>query len=142
MRTKLELPHVFSFVTKIPVRITDLNYGGHVGNDNILSIIHEARVQFLQSKGYSEMNIEGKSLIMVDAVIEFKDELFYGEEILASVTAAEPSRIGFDIYYKMEKVKEGANIPVVFARTGMVCYDYDHKKISSLPLPAREKLSQ
>jgi acyl-CoA thioester hydrolase len=139
-RSKLELPEVFNFVTKIPLRITDLNYGGHVGNDNILSIIHEARVQFLRSKSYSELNLEGTGLIMRDVVIEFKSELFYGEEIRASVTVAEPSKIGFDIYYKLEKEKDGRTIPVVFARTGMVCYDYDHNKISSLPPSAKEKL--
>ena len=31
------------FITTIHVRIGDINYGGHVGNDAILSIIHEAR---------------------------------------------------------------------------------------------------
>ncbi|PWT78712.1 MAG: thioesterase [Bacteroidetes bacterium] len=141
-RSKLVLPQAFSFVTKIPVRITDLNYGGHVGNDNILSIIHEARVQFLRSKSYSEMNIEGISLIMHDVVIEFKNELFYGDEIKAFVTAAEPSKIGFDIYYKFEKEKDGAQVQVVFARTGMVCYDYNKNKIASLPAVAKEKLMQ
>ncbi|HEX4851588.1 MAG TPA: thioesterase family protein [Puia sp.] len=141
-RSKLELPSVFSFVTRIPIRITDLNYGGHVGNDNILSIIHEARVQFLQSKGYTEMNLEGSGLIMHDVVIEFKNELFYGEMIQASVIAAEATKIGFDLYYKFEKEKDGKNIPVVFARTGMVCYNYNQNKISRLAPVARERLLQ
>jgi acyl-CoA thioesterase FadM len=41
-RIKIELPQSFSFTCRIPVRITDINYGGHAGNDTVLSIIHEA----------------------------------------------------------------------------------------------------
>ncbi|MCH5718100.1 acyl-CoA thioesterase [Niabella hibiscisoli] len=57
-RIKVPLPPHFTFSTSIAIRITDVNYGGHVGNDAILSIIHEARLQFLKALGYSEMNIE------------------------------------------------------------------------------------
>ncbi len=77
-RIKLELPSAFSFSTKIPVRITDLNYGGHVGNDTILTFIHEARIQFLKNAGYSELDFAGVGMIMSDVMIEFKNELFYG----------------------------------------------------------------
>ncbi|WP_255669390.1 hypothetical protein [Myroides oncorhynchi] len=41
-RVKLNLPTEFIFETKIPVRITDLNYGNHLGNDKLLSISHAA----------------------------------------------------------------------------------------------------
>jgi len=140
-RIKIDLPDLFPFVTHIPIRITDLNYGGHVGNDNILSIIHEARVQFLRDKGYDEMNIEGVGLIMSDVVIEFKNELFYGDTIRASVVAKEFSKIGFDIFYKFEKEMNGKNILVVIAKTAMVCYNYDLKKIAVLPEKARHNLT-
>src|SRR5689334_15980176 len=124
-RIKIDLPEKFSFTTTIPVRITDINYGGHVGNDTILSLIHEARVQFLKSYGYEEMNMEGIGMIMTDVAIEFKNELFYGEVITASVTIMEFSKIGFDIYYKLEKINRqlppGKPVLAAIARTGMVC---------------------
>jgi len=53
-RIKLELPEIMVFSTEIPVRITDINYGGHLGNDSILSIVQEARVRFLNKYNYSE----------------------------------------------------------------------------------------
>ena len=92
-RVKLTLPEHFPFVTTIPVRITDLNYGAHVGNDTILSLIHEARVQYLQSLGYSEFDFAGVSLIMGDVAIEFKAELFYGDALKAYVAASDFSRV-------------------------------------------------
>ena len=64
-----------------------MNYGGHVGNDSFLSLIHEARQQFLNHFGYSELQFENVSLIMADASIEFKKELNYGDEVKISVAA-------------------------------------------------------
>lgn len=108
-RVKIQLPETFSFSTAIPVRITDVNYGGHVGNDAILSIIHEARLQFLRHHGFNEMDLGGSGTIMADVAIEFKNEAFYGDTILASVTTNDYQRVGFDICYKLEKESNGKN---------------------------------
>jgi len=132
-KTKLLLPTHFPFSVQIPVRITDLNYGGHVGNDSILSLIHEIRVQFLRHHGYGELDIAGVGLIMADVTIEFKSELFYGDSLWASVAAAEFSRVGFELYYRLEKKSGEKMVPVAFARTAMICYDYSLKKIVSVP---------
>ena len=139
-RIKIEQPAAYSFSTTIPVRITDVNYGGHVGNDTVLSLIHEARMQFLKSLGYTEMNLAGAGMIMADVAIEFKSELFYGDIVIASVAASDLSRVGFDLVYKMEKETEGKQQLVAIAKTGMICFDYEKKKIASLPDEARQKL--
>jgi len=132
-KTKIELPGHFTFTTDIPIRITDLNYGGHVGNDSVLSLLHEVRMQFLQHHGYTEMNLAGTGIIMADVAIEFRSEVFYGEILKASVAAAEFSRIGFDLYYKLEKETNDKWVTAAVARTGMVCYNYTQKKIVSVP---------
>ncbi len=142
-RIKIPLPETFHFTCSIPVRITDINYGGHVGNDTVLSILHEARMQFFKSFGYTEMNFAGVGMIMADVAIEFKSELFYGDMLMASVIATEFSKIGFELYYKLETIREAAlnkSILVATAKTGMICYDYDKKKIISVPEEAKEKL--
>ena len=61
-KNKILVPGHFNFSCQIPVRITDINYGGHVGNDTVLSIIHEARMQFFKSMGYTEMDFGGDGL--------------------------------------------------------------------------------
>ncbi len=136
-RIRIELPQQFYFSTKIPVRITDLNYGGHVGNDTVLGLIHEARVQFLKHYGYEELKLNGVSLIMSDAGIEFKAELFYGDVVTAFVVATNFTRVGFDLYYKLMRDET----IVAAAKTGMVCYNYDTRKVASLPSGVKEKLS-
>ncbi|MBO9659775.1 MAG: acyl-CoA thioesterase [Chitinophagaceae bacterium] len=140
-RIRLEMPSDYSFSTLIPVRITDINYGGHMGNDAVLSLIHEARVQYLRSFGYSELDFAGVALIMADVGIEFKKELFYGETVNASVCAGDFTKLSFDLFYKLEKEVDGNWQTVALAKTGMVCYDYANKKVSALPAEAKEKLS-
>ncbi len=140
-RIKIDLPGQFHFSTLLPVRITDVNYGGHVGNDTILSLIHEARMQYLHHFGYTELNLGGAGLIMSDVGIEFKSELFYGDQVKASVAIAEMSKISFELYYKLEKEVNGKTILVAAAKTGMVCFDYEKKKVTSIPDEVRNKLA-
>lgn len=136
------LPSVFKFTFEIPVRITDLNYGNHVGNDSILTLAHEARVQFLAKHGYTEMNLEGVSLILTKATLELRRELFYGEPLFAAVAAGNFTTKGFDLFYKLEKKNATGNFEMVAALiTSMVCYDYTNKKIVALPEKAAHQLS-
>ena len=139
-RIKLELPADFSFSTNIPIRISDINYGGHVGNDSILSLIHEARVRFLDRLGYRELQFGEAGLIMRDVIIEFKKELFYGDTLKASVKASDFTTSSFNLYYKLEKQTEERLVLITVARTGMVCYDYRTKKISILSEEVKSKL--
>jgi YbgC/YbaW family acyl-CoA thioester hydrolase len=140
-RIKLTLPPSFPFSTRIRIRITDLNYGGHVGNDTFLSLVQEARQQFLNTHGYGELEFEGIGLIMADAGIEFKSELNFGDEVEIHVAPADFTKFGFDLYYKMEIVHPSGNILAGKVKTGMLCYDYKAKKLAPLPPAALAKLS-
>jgi len=142
-RIKIDLPEHFSFSCRVPVRITDINYGGHVGNDTVLTIIHEARMQFFKKLGYTELNFAGSGMIMADAAIEFKSELFYGDELTVAVTAGDLTKIGFDLFYRLEKPgdqESDKHILVAVAKTGMLCYDYSLRKIVAVPEEAKLKL--
>ena len=139
-RIKLTLPDRFLFSAQIPIRITDLNYGAHVGNDTILTLMHEARVQFLQSLGYRELNLAGVGLIMGDAAIEFRNQLFYGTHLKVQLAASDFTRVGFDLYYRLLIEGEGTETEIAVAKTGMVCFDYSIKKVVSVPEVAIKKL--
>ena len=138
-RIKIQLPQQFSFSTTIPIRITDVNYGGHVGNDSILSLIHEARIQYLKHFGYDEFNFEGAGLIMNDVGIEYKSELFYGDAIKFYIAAGDFTRISFDVFYKI--IRGEKETVVAIAKTGMVCFDYTKKKVVAIPETAKKKLA-
>lgn len=139
-RLKIQQPPYYYFSTPLQVRISDINYGGHAGNDAILSMIHEARIRFLAHYGYKELDLDGAGLIMSDVAIEFKGELFYGETVQMNVVAGDFTRVGFDIFYKFEKMTEGKSQTVVIAKTGMVCFDYSQKKVVPVPQNVRDTL--
>jgi len=139
-RIKLTLPENFSFSTNIAVRITDINYGNHVGNDAFLSLIHEARMHFLLHHGYTELSFEGVGLIMADVAIEFKHELYYGNTVKMYVTADGFDKLGFDLFYKMTVEKNGKELIAAKAKTGMICFDYNAKRPVAIPQEAVSKL--
>jgi acyl-CoA thioester hydrolase len=129
-RIKIDLPEKFWFTATIPVRITDLNYGNHLGNDALLSILHEARVQFLNSFGLSELDFAGASLIMADVAIVYKGEGFYGDVLSVEMAATDLHKYGFDLVYKLSTQNGKA---IAEAKTGMLCFDYNARKLMALP---------
>ena len=132
-RIKIDIPEKVMATCLIPVRIADINYGNHVGNDAFVSIIHEARIQWLKKYNYTELKIEGIGLIMSDLAIEFKSESFYGDMIEVKFGAGEISRVGFELYYRLFAKRNDENILLANAKTGMVCYDYAAKKVAPIP---------
>jgi len=132
-RVKIDLPPSFHFTTRIPVRITDLNYGGHVGNDALLGLLQEARLQYLGQWGYTELSVAGAGLIMRDALVVYKAESFYGDVWNIQIKAADFSRVGFDLYYLVDAEREGQQIRIAEAKTGMVCFDYTARKPIGVP---------
>lgn len=132
-RIKLEIPEKTIGTFIIPIRIADINYGNHVGNDAFVSIIHEARIQWLKQYGYTELRIEGIGLIMSDLALEFKNESFYGDVVEVKLGAGEISRVGFELYYQLFAKRNTETILLANAKTGMVCFDYDANKVVSIP---------
>lgn len=132
-RIKLAIPEQKIFSTEIAVRITDINYGNHVGNDAFVRLIHEARVQWLAHENYTELNIEDASLIMADLAVEYKGESFYGDVLQIEIAVGEISRAGFELYYQISTTRDRKNILIAKAKTGMVCFNYTEKKVSELP---------
>lgn len=117
------------FRTIIPVRIGDVNYGGHVGNDSFLSLIHEARMRWLRSEGYDELNAGSVSLIMADVAIAYKTEAFYGDELEVVLYANEVTNTSFDLLYRFSIRRNGVLTDVIHAKTGMVCFDYQVRRV-------------
>ncbi|MFQ5706014.1 MAG: acyl-CoA thioesterase [bacterium] len=130
-RVKINLPDKFQFSTEMRVRVTDLNYGGHLGNDKFLSLIHEARMRFLQQFGFSELNIEGVGLVVVDAVVVYKCEVFLSEVLTFEVAVDGINRNGCDFFFKISSKASGRE--VARAKTGVVFFDFEKRRMVKTP---------
>jgi YbgC/YbaW family acyl-CoA thioester hydrolase len=132
-RLKIDLPAKKLVTVSIPVRITDINYGNHVGNNSIVEIIHEARVQFLQTHGFIELNVAGTALIMSELLVEYKNESFYGDVLEVDLFIGEITRVSFELFYQISTKRKEKKITIALAKTGMVSYNYETKKVTAVP---------
>lgn len=140
-RIQVDLPDKFLFTAEITVRAADLNYGNHVGHDTVLSFMQEARVQFYRSVGFkNELNFEGAvGQVIADVAVQYKSESFLGDELIISVGVLDFSKYGFDMYYLIENKLTGKE--VARGKTGIVCFDYDTRKVARIPEVLKQKLT-
>ena len=137
-RIKLDMNGVeFVFRTEMEVRITDINYGRHVGNDAMLGLLHEARLRFLADWGFSEEDIGGVGMLMGDAVVQFKAVAFRGDRLAVELGLADVERRTYDLMYRVTRTGDGA--VVALAKTGMVAFDYATNRLADLPAVFLEK---
>ena len=133
MRVKIGFPGSSPLTLRqIPVRIGDINYGGHLGNDAVLSVIHESRMQWLRDYGMTELRTGDHGLIMADVMIAYRGEAFYGDVLEVALYATELTLKSFDLLYRITTVRNGENLLIAEAKTGMLCFDYEQRKITMM----------
>ena len=135
-RVEIELPERFAFSTELEVRVSDLNYGNHVGNDGVLTLIHEARRRYIRSLGADEIGADGLGLVIADAAIVYRAQAFYGERLKLEVAAGEFQSRSCTFFYKVSK----PGVTVAEARTGVVCFDFKAQKAMAFPPALLAKL--
>ncbi len=140
-RIKLKIPDTPLFSTEITVRISDINYGNHLGNEMILSFMQETRLRFFQSLGYQdELNIEGIGTIQADAAIEYRGESFHGDIIKSRLFLGDLGKRSIDFFYLLENA-ENAKL-IARGKTGIAFYDYTLKSTVSIPSGLLEKVQR
>ncbi|MGE0587318.1 MAG: thioesterase family protein [Cyclobacteriaceae bacterium] len=141
-RLELELPDKFIFSCEMTVRASDLNYGGHVGNDSVLALMQEARILFYNHIGFKdEIHFEGNvGQIISDALVIYKSESFLGDRLKIQIGVTDFNKYGFDLIYLVTNQttdKEAAR-----GKTGIVCFDYVKRKVASVPQRLLTQLQQ
>ena len=139
-RVTIELPTKFLFTTEIIVRATDLNYGGHVGNDKILTLVQDARVTYYRTLGFkNELNFEGDvGQIIADAAVVYKSEAFLADTLVFNLAISEFTKYGFDLITLITNKESGKEVARV--KNGIVCFDYARKKVVPVPASLLAKL--
>lgn len=130
-RVQIKLPQDYVFSTQIAVQIGDINYGGHLANDAVLRLCHEARLQFLQHFDYSETDIEGCGLIMADTAIRFVNQAYHGDVLIFEMAVEDIGRAGFALITKISDAEKQHDVAHV--KNGMVFFNYDTQSIATTP---------
>lgn len=138
-RIQIELPENFAFSTEIALYLSHMNYGGHLDNALLLTVVSEARARFFKSLGYSELDVEGIGIVISDAALQYRSEAFHGEVMIVRMTAAEFSKFGCDLYWCMNEQSSGRE--VARGKTGIVFFDYTTRKMAPVPHGFRARLT-
>lgn len=133
MAQKIKIPNPVCFRTIRKVKNTDINYGGHVGNERFLLFAQETRISFLSTLGFSETSFGPYGLILAEAHIEYLNELFEEENLTIDLSITAPTRVAFECYYQIKTTRAGKEIKAANIKTNMVCFDYTERKVKSIP---------
>lgn len=120
----------FVFETKIDVHISYINYGDHLGNDSFVVLLHEARIRFLKSLGFTERDLGGYGLIVKRLVIEYQEQVYHGDILTIKIGIGEISRASVRLVYVATN-QDGKS--VMEAETLIVFFDYEKNKIKKTP---------
>jgi acyl-CoA thioesterase FadM len=127
-------------IATFEVRIGDINYGGHMGNDKALLLFHDARIRFLQKLGFTEKDIgEGKGIIMTEAHVYFKKEAFLHDKLYADVEVGTVERYTFELIYRI--YRELDDQLILEGTSKQLAFDYERRKVTSLPQGFTETVS-
>lgn len=137
-RIKIDLPERFIFSTELAIYINHINYGNHLDNSALLSLISEARVRFFKALGYTELNVEGLGIIVADAAVQYKSEAFHGETLVIAMTANDFNKYGCDLVWQISDQATGRE--VARGKHGIMFFDYSARKAALVPAAFVEKL--
>lgn len=131
-KNNLKANNLNEFVTNIKVRVTDINYGGHLANDTVLSYFHEARVRYLNKLGVSEIDIGDQvSLTQTEAYVSYKGEGYLGDELVVAVNMSDFSRARFKVNYIISKKSDKK--PVAQGFVTLAAFNYQAKRPQRIP---------
>jgi acyl-CoA thioesterase FadM len=130
-RVKVDVPDQFLFNMERNVGISDVNYARHLDSVTMVQFLHEARLQFLASLGFTEANIYGLGMVVTDMAVDYRSESFANDRLIIDVGVSNFNRYGLDI---MLQVTNSALESVVCqAKIGVVFFDFDKHQISPMP---------
>jgi 4-hydroxybenzoyl-CoA thioesterase len=132
-RATLQEQSNYEFQYNTTIHTRDLNYANHLGNDSVVGMLQDARVDLFKSLGYRELDLgDGKTGIIIgDLVVNFKAEGFLFEKLRIDCHINDISDKSFRIFYRIVKAQE--NTIIALAETGIVAFDYTTRQVAILP---------
>jgi acyl-CoA thioester hydrolase len=130
-RIKLLEQGLYEFQASFQVMPQNINYSGHVGNDNLISLVGAARACLFHSMGLSELDLGDRQtgVIMTDLVVNYKAEAFLFDELLIDTHVSEIGRSGFRMCHRVRKDTKLISL----VEAGFATYNYELKKIAPVP---------
>lgn len=129
-RVEIDLPEHFNFSTQVDVLIQHINIGRHLANEQLVALLNEARVRFMQSIAVEKSLAGSRSFINADLAVIYKAEAKYADTLQIEVAATDFHRYGCDFVYRVTRVQD--NQLIAIAKTAMLSFDYETGKLAEV----------
>lgn len=118
---------------QLTVRISDLNYGQHLGHDALVSLLHQARVSWWAAHGLAEWDIGGVGTVIADLAVEYRAEAFWNDHLTIELAVGDIGRKGAEIWHRIVKPHADGEQEVAVARVGIVFFDFQSRQAVIVP---------
>lgn len=99
-------------------------------------------MQWLSGAGLTELEVDGHGLIMADVMIAYRGESFYGDVLNVALFVEAMTARSFDLLYRITTQREGGEVLIAEAKTGMICFDYETRKIVQMSSALKSLLTK
>ena len=139
-RVRLEFPaEAILHRHALSVRITDMNYGRHLGHDALVSLLHEARVAALASRELSEWDLGGFPSVVADLAVQYQGEAAWPDALVVETAIPAIEGKALCVYHRV--VRERDQRPVATARLTLLLIDPAAGKPVAVPQTVCDALS-
>ena len=119
------------FTIDLPVRISEVNYGNHLGHAALASLLHQSRLKLYKHYDINELNIDGVGSVVKKLKIDYQGEAFFDDELHISITLIEIT--GATCTFEYTVTKNDAQTPVANVLETMAFINVDTRKAARTP---------
>ena len=131
-RIRLEFPsEAVVHRHSLSVRITDMNYGRHLGHDALISLLHEARAAALDSLGVKEWDLGGYPSVVADLAVQYQGEARWPDTLIIETALAGVQRKALTVFHRV--VRESDQRLIATARLNLLLVDIETGRPVSIP---------
>lgn len=138
-RVRLEFPDAdLRHRHPLTVRITDMNYGRHLGHDAVISLLHEARANALDALGLSEADMGGYPSVAADIAVQYQAEARWPDALVVDTAIPEPGSKVVAVYHRIRREADAR--VVATARINLMLVDRRTGRPVAIPDSVRQRL--
>jgi len=137
-RISINLPERFTFATELAIYVGHVNYGNHLDNAMLISLVSEAQMRYFAALGYPEGRVGGLVTLIADAAVQYRSLAFRGEVVTVRMTASDFNPRGCDLVWQMVERESGRE--VARGKTGIIFFDLEAGKPGTLPDDFRHRV--
>ena len=132
-RVKLHELTSYPFQVALDVRVTEINYGAHLGFDRLLGMAHQARIHLFDELGASELDLgDGRTgVVALDLAVVYQGMAFLGDRLSFEIGVVDLRRASFRLAHRVRRPSDDAQIALI--ELGLAAFDAQDQAVSELP---------